>query len=99
MYVRLERKDVTNLAYFVVEETKGQLYVDLIGRFITLSTARNQYIRVFYIYDKNYVHVELMKDRTGVEQIATYKRAYDFMQKRVLKLNCNDLMMMSPRSH
>jgi len=40
-----------------------------------------------------------MKDRTGVEQIATYKRAYDFMQKRVLKLNCNDLTMMSPKSH
>jgi hypothetical protein len=61
----------TNLVYAVVVD-QGQLYTDLMGKFLVRSSKGNSYVMVCYIYDCNYVKVIPMKSRCASEWVKAY---------------------------
>ena len=65
--------------------TTGQVFTDQTGRFLQPSSHGNSDMLVFYEYDSNFIHVEPMKNKTGPEILAAYKRAHDLFASRGLK--------------
>jgi hypothetical protein len=63
----------------------GQIFTDLTGRFIQPSSHGNSDMLVVYKYDSNFIHVEPMKNKTGPEILAAYKRAHTLFSSRGLK--------------
>jgi hypothetical protein len=61
----------THLVYAIVVD-QGQLYTDLTGKFPVISSKRNSYVMVCYIYDCNYVNVIPIKSRSASEWVKAY---------------------------
>jgi hypothetical protein len=59
----------------------GKIYTDATGRFILPSSNGNNYLLILYAYDANFIHAEPMKNRTGQEMLAAYKRALAVLDK------------------
>jgi hypothetical protein len=66
-------------------EATGKIFSDLTGRFVTSSSSGNAYMLVVYDYNSNFIHVEPMKNRTGPEILAAYRRAFDLFSSRGLR--------------
>ena len=75
----------THHIYAAFATTTGQIFTDLTGRFIQPSSLGNSDMLVLYEYDSNFIHVEPMKNKTGPEILAAYKRAHDLFASRGLK--------------
>ncbi|EEC51526.1 predicted protein [Phaeodactylum tricornutum CCAP 1055/1] len=75
----------SNFLYADCYETTGKIFSDLTGRFVTSSSTGNAYMLVVYDYDSNFIHVEPMKNRTGTEILAAYRRAFDLFSSRGLR--------------
>jgi hypothetical protein len=75
----------THHLYTDFASTTGQIFTDLTGRFIQPSSMGNSDMLVVYEYDSNFIHVEPMKNKTGPEILAAYKRAHDLFASRGLK--------------
>jgi hypothetical protein len=61
----------THLVYAVVAD-QGQLYTDLMGKFLVRSSKGNSYVMLCYIYDCNYIKVDPMKSRSASEWVKAY---------------------------
>ena len=59
----------------------GQHYTDLTGRFPLTSKRGNQYCLIMFSHDANYIHVELLHNRSGPEFVAAYKRGIIFFRR------------------
>jgi hypothetical protein len=68
----------THLVYAVVVD-QGQLYTDLMGKFLTRSSKGNSYVMVCYIYDCNYIKAVPMNPRSASEWV----NAYDSIQQEL----------------
>jgi hypothetical protein len=69
----------THLVHAVVVN-QGQLYTDLMGRFLVRSRKGNSYVMVCYVYDCNYVKVIPMKSRSAYEWV----KAYDTIHQELI---------------
>ena len=75
----------SHFLYAACETITGKVFTDQTGRFLTASDTGNKDMLVLYDYDSNYIHVEPMKDKTGAEILAAYKRAHSLLCSRGLK--------------
>jgi hypothetical protein len=75
----------THLLYAACHTVTGKLYADPTGRFVTTSSAGYSYLLLMYEYDSNYIHAELMKNRTGPEILAAYKRGHNLFSSKGFK--------------
>lgn len=71
-------KERTNIVLTKISDHSGHNFVDGTGRFPVPSSQGNQYVLVMYSWDSNYIHHELMKNRSAVELTAAYKRGITF---------------------
>ena len=63
------------------QATTGQHYTDLTGRFPLTSKRGHQYCLLMFSHDANYIHVELLHNRSGPEFVAAYKRGIHFFRQ------------------
>ena len=63
-------------------EDLQDLHVDLAGRFPYKSKRGKQYIAVIFSEETNYIHFELLCNRTAAEIARAYKAAIDFFEER-----------------
>ena len=63
-----------------IEELQS-LHVDLAGRFPYKSKRGHQYIAVFFSEEVNYIHFELLTNRTTLEIIKAYKAAIEYFER------------------
>jgi hypothetical protein len=77
----------------------GQIYSDQTGRFITPSSAGNNYIMVLYNYDSNHIFAAAFQNHTAKCLLATYQSLHTRLCKaglcpRLQRLNneCSQLM-------
>lgn len=66
----------THYCYATCFESQGQIFTDQTGRFITPSSTGNNDLLILYDYDSNSVHAEPIKNKTGPEILAGYKRLH-----------------------
>jgi hypothetical protein len=66
----------THHLYAACTPITGQVYTDQTGRFITPSSTGNNYLLILYDYDSNSIHVEPLRNCTGGEILAAYKRVH-----------------------
>jgi hypothetical protein len=75
----------THHVFAAHQRVTGQIYTDQPGRFLTPSSAGHTDMLVLYDYDSNAIHVELMKNKSGAEILAAYKRAHALFTQRGLQ--------------
>ncbi|EEC45165.1 predicted protein [Phaeodactylum tricornutum CCAP 1055/1] len=75
----------THHVFVAHQRVTGQIYTDQPGRFLTPSSAGHNDMLVLYDYDSNAIHVELMKNKSGPEILAAYKRAHALLTQRGLR--------------
>jgi len=63
------------------EELQG-LHADLAGRFPYKSRRGKQYVAVLFSEETNYIHFELLCNRTAAEIARAYKAAIEFFEER-----------------
>jgi len=63
-------------------EDMQDLHADLAGRFPYKSKRGKQYIAVFFNEETNYIHFELLCNRSAAEIAKAYKAAIDFFEDR-----------------
>jgi hypothetical protein len=51
---------------------QGQLYTELMGKFLVRSNKGNSYVMFCYVYDCNYVKVIRVKSRSASELVKAY---------------------------
>ncbi|EEC46594.1 predicted protein [Phaeodactylum tricornutum CCAP 1055/1] len=75
----------THHVFVAHQRVTGQIYTDQPGRFLTPSSAGHNDMLVLYDFDSNAIHVELMKNKSGPEILAAYKRAHSLFTQRGLR--------------
>ena len=74
----------TNRQAYVTEVLQssltGRLHADATGRFPDRSQSGNQYVLVTYHEDSNYIHMELLPDRSAVSYVDAYRRILSFFR-------------------
>jgi hypothetical protein len=74
----------THFVYAVLVD-QGQLYTDLMGKFLVRSSKGNSYIMVCYVYDCNYVKVVPMKSRSASEWVKEYNHTHQELTAKGFK--------------
>jgi hypothetical protein len=80
----------THLVYAIIVD-QGQLYTDLTGKFLVLSSKGNSYVMVCYIYDCNYIKVIPMKSRSASEWVKEYDSFHQELTIKGFKPNLQTL--------
>jgi hypothetical protein len=80
----------THLVYAVVVD-QGQLYTDLMGKFMVPSSKGNSYVMLCYIYDCNYIKVVPMKSRSASEWFKAYDSIHQDLTVKGFKPNFQTL--------
>lgn len=75
----------SHFLYAACAEVTGMVFSDQTGRFLTPSVSGNKDILILYDYDSNFIHAEAMKNRTGPEILAAYKRGHELLSSRGLR--------------
>jgi hypothetical protein len=57
---------------YAIVVDQGQLYTDLMGKFLVRSSKGNSYVMLCYIYDCNYIKVVPMRSRSASEWVKAY---------------------------
>jgi hypothetical protein len=63
---------------FVKDFSAARMHVDATGRFPVASVNGYSYDLIFYVEGFNYIHVELLRDRTAVSYTKAYRKAFEF---------------------
>ena len=79
--VTYKKSNAVSVYNLNMTQATGQHFTDLTGRFPVLSKRGNQYCLIMYSHDANYIHVELLHNRSGPEFVAAYKRGIHFFRK------------------
>ena len=74
---------ITCLRPFAADEMYRN-HTDLLGQFPHISESGNAYIMIQYSVDANYIHLELMKDRTDLSYCTAYLDGYEFFKQKGL---------------
>jgi hypothetical protein len=74
----------THLFYAVLVD-QGQLYTDLTGKFLVISSKGKSYVMVCYVFDCNYVKVVPMKSRSASEWVKGYDHIHQELTAKGFK--------------
>ena len=62
-----------------LHEIEGKLFTDQIGHFHVMSNKGNDYVVVFYVYDKNSILYFPIKNRSKHEILRAYNKMYSYL--------------------
>lgn len=77
--------DRTNAVYVDLHDVTGQVYSDQTGRFPTVFSSGNNYLKVVYKYDSNFIQAEPLKSRSGPEIHQAYTNVHRLFLQRGLE--------------
>lgn len=84
----IDQREEATVASMVFElRPEMRTHADISGRFPVTSASGTEYLFVAFCEYANYIHFELMRDRSTAELVGAHTRTYNFFLRRGIRAN------------